>query len=444
MELPRNIIFVLERLEEQGYEAYVVGGCVRNYLLGLPRKDFDVTTSASPDDIKRVFSDCKTVETGIKYGTITVISEGEPVEITTYRIDGEYADCRRPDNVSFSASLEEDLKRRDFTINAMAYNPKTGIIDLFGGMTDLKNRVIRAIGNPDRRFNEDGLRILRALRFASCCGLEIERETAESIHRNCRLLEKIAPERISSELNKLICGDCGQVLREFHDVFGVFLPEIEKCVGFLQHTRYHNRDVFEHTVAAVEAVEPIKGLRLAMLLHDIGKPDYFTLAPDGTGHFKGHAKGSTEIAESFMKRMKYDCETTQRVTTLVKYHDMVIENDERLIKRYLNRFGEEMFFDIVKVHIADDSAKAPEFRSRIEKYHAAEETAKEIIRKKECFSLKNLEVKGNDIIEMGYKGAEIGKALEFLLTLVIENKCENKKDELLLRLKKGDEPIEFN
>lgn len=444
MELPRNIAFVLERLEEKGFEAYVVGGCVRNYLLGLPRKDFDVTTSASPEEIKSAFFDFRTIDTGIKYGTVTVISEGEPVEITTYRIDGEYADGRRPDNVSFSGSLEEDLKRRDFTVNAIAYNPKNGIIDLFGGLTDLKNKVIRAIGNPDRRFNEDGLRILRALRFASCCGLEIEKETADSIHRNRRLLEKIAPERISSELNKLLCGDCGQVLREFHDVFGVFLPEIEKCVGFEQHTRYHNRDVFEHTVAAVEAIEPIKRLRLAMLLHDIGKPDYFTLAPDGTGHFKGHANGSTEIAESFLKRMKYDNETAERVICLIKHHDMVIENDERLIKRYLNRFGEEMFFDIIKVHIADDSAKDPQFMSRIEKYHAAEETAKEMIRKKECFSLKNLAVNGNDIKEMGYNGAEIGEALQFLLTLVIENKCVNNKDELLSRLKKGDEPFEFN
>mgnify|MGYP002623905335 CR=1 FL=1 len=429
--LPPNVLAVIDRLTENGFEAYAVGGCIRNFLLGTQPKDYDVTTSARPDEMKRVFEDFRTVETGIKYGTLTVISDGMPIEVTTYRVDGEYTDNRRPDNVTFTTRLAEDLKRRDFTINAMAYNPSVGIVDIFGGRKDLESGMVRAIGEPDERFNEDGLRILRALRFASCCGLTIEGKTSDSIHRNKRLLENIAGERIASELNKLLCGDCENIIREFYDVFAVFLPEIAECHGFEQHTKYHDRDVLEHIIATVGAVEPVPHLRLTMLLHDIGKPEYFTVGEDGVGHFKGHAKGSMRVAERFLKRLKYGNDISGRVMSLVETHDIIIENRKSLIKRYLNRYGNDMFFDMIKVHIADDMGKVPQCRERIKIYNAAADTAREIIAEQECFSLKDLAVNGNDIKALGFSGADIGKILNSLLELVIDEKCMNERGALI-------------
>jgi tRNA nucleotidyltransferase (CCA-adding enzyme) len=433
--LPEGVEAVIERLCERGFEAYAVGGCVRNFLLGTEPKDYDVTTSAKPDEIKAALDGFRIIETGIKYGTVTVISRGMPIEVTTYRIDGNYSDNRRPENVTFTTKLAEDLKRRDFTVNAMAYNTRTGIIDIFGGRADLQNGVIRAIGDPDERFNEDGLRILRALRFASCLGLRIEPATADAVHRNRKLLENISGERIAAELNKLICGECENVLREYYDVISVFLPEFAACRGFEQHTKYHDRDVMEHIIATVSAIEPKVHLRLAMLLHDIGKPMYFTMGEDGTGHFKGHAKGSTAIAESFFRRLKYGNAISERVIALVRTHDIPIQDSAPLIKRYLNRYGEDMFFDMIKVHIADDMAKAPECRERIKMYRSAAETARKIIADRECFSLKQLAVNGNDIKALGYEGAAIGEKLELLLGLVIDGECENSKDALISALK---------
>ena len=432
--LPDGVEAVIEQLTEAGYEAYAVGGCVRNFMLGTEPKDYDVTTSAKPDEMKKALEGFRIIETGIKYGTITVISGGIPIEVTTYRIDGDYSDNRRPESVTFTTKLAEDLKRRDFTVNAMAYSSRTGIIDIFGGRNDLQNGIIRAIGDPDERFHEDGLRILRALRFASCYGLKIEPETAKAVHRNRMLLEHIAGERIAAEMNRLICGDCENVLREYYDVITVFLPELAKCHGFARHTKYHDRDVLEHIIATVSAIEPKLHLRLAMLLHDIGKPLYFTMGEDGIGHFKGHAKGSAAIAESFFKRLKYGNALSESVMTLVQTHDIVIENRENLIKRYLNKYGDEMFFDMIKVHIADDMGKAPECRERIKTYRAAAETARRIISDRECFSLKQLAVNGNDMKALGFEGEQIGIKLDYLLDLVIDGKCENEKDALLKAL----------
>ncbi len=441
--LPANVADVIGRLNANGFEAYAVGGCIRNFMLSIEPKDFDVTTSATPDEMKRVFEGFRVIETGIKYGTLTVISDGMPIEVTTYRIDGEYADNRRPENVTFTTKLAEDLKRRDFTINAMAYNPAIGIVDVFGGRKDLQKGIVRAIGDPDERFAEDGLRILRALRFASCYSLRIEQGTADSIHRNRRLLENIAGERIAAEMNRLLCGNCVDVLREFYDVISVFLPEFAECRGFQQHTKYHDRDVLEHIIATVGAIEAEPHLRLTMLLHDIGKPEYFTVGADGVGHFKGHAKGSTKIAERFMKRLKYGNEITEKVIKLIETHDIPIENRRNLIKRYLNRYGSDMFFDIIKVHIADDMGKAVQYRERIKTYEAAALEAREIIAEQECFSLRDLAVNGNDMKELGLEGAQIGEALNTLLELVIDEKCENEKTALLeraaqLNIKNGD------
>ena len=432
--MPAGVLAVIDRLYAAGYEAYAVGGCVRNFLLGISPKDYDVTTSAKPEEMKRVFEGLKTVDTGIKYGTLTVFSEGVPIEVTTYRVDGEYADNRRPENVMFTTRLAEDLKRRDFTVNALAYSPRAGIIDLFGGKNDLEAGVLRAIGDPDERFIEDGLRIMRALRFTSCYGLGPEPETAAAVHRNRHLLNNIAGERIAAELDKLLCGRtgcCGRVIREYCDVLSVFLPQLENCKGFEQHTKYHDRDVLEHIIATVEAIEPVPYLRLTMLLHDIGKPLYYTVGEDGVGHFKGHAKGSSAIAGELLRKLKYSGAVTEKVMSLVQTHDIVIEDREPLIKRYLNKYGEELFLDMIKVHIADDMGKAPAFRGRIETYKAAEITARRIIEQRECFSLKQLAVNGRDIMALGFEGRGIGNVLSKLLELVIDGKCVNEREALL-------------
>lgn len=436
MKLPPYVSIILEKLNDSGFEAFAVGGCVRDSLLGIEPKDYDVTTDATPDQIKKCFSDFRTIDTGIEFGTVTIISDGYPVEVTTYRIDGEYNDNRRPDSVEFTSKLSEDLRRRDFTINAMAFNKKTGIIDLYGGQSDLSDGVIKAIGNPAERFNEDGLRIMRALRFASCYNFAIESETSEAIHNRAYLLENIARERIAIELNKLICGNCEAILREYYDVFSVLIPEIKKCIGFEQRTKYHNRDVFEHIITTVSAIEPIKYLRLTMLFHDIGKPDYFTVDEKGQGHFKDHAIGSCAIAENFLKTYKYDNETSHKVIELIKNHDIVIENNEKQIKRYLNRFGEELFLDIIAVHIADDIGKSPEFQQRIEIYRQVKETVNSIISENECFSLSDLAVNGNDIMELGYKGKAIGDTLRYLLDKVIDGDFLNEKEILINEAKK--------
>lgn len=438
MKLPLYVSSIIEFLNKNGYEAFAVGGCVRDFLLGVTPKDFDVTTNAKPDEIKQCLAEYKVIDTGIDFGTVTVISEEEPIEVTTYRIDGEYNDNRRPESVVFTSLLEEDLKRRDFTVNAMAYNPATGIIDLFDGRSDLKNGVIRAIGNPVERFNEDGLRIMRALRFASRYNFQIEEKTSEAVHNCSHLLRNIAGERIAVEFNKLLCGKCEAVLREYPDVFSVFIPELEKCVGFEQHTKYHNRDIYEHIIATVAAVEPIKHLRLAMFFHDIGKPQYFTMDENGTGHFKGHAVGSGEIAERVLKKLKYDNETTRKVLELIKSHDIVIEERENLIKRYLNRYGVDMFRDIVAVHIADDMGKAPEYQARIQTYRNALSTAERIIDECACFSLKELAVNGNDIKKLGFKGKNVGIVLNYLLEMVIDGKCVNERTVLLNEAKKQE------
>ncbi len=436
MQLPSYVSTVIDKLNNCGYEAFAVGGCIRDLLLGKTPKDYDITTSAKPEEIKSCLYEYKAIDTGIEFGTVTVISNGHPLEITTYRIDGKYNDNRRPENVEFTSLLSEDLKRRDLTINAMAYNHKTGFVDLFGGRKDLANGIIRAIGNPVDRFKEDGLRIMRALRFASVYNYQIEKNTSDAIHGMVHLLSNIAHERIAVELNKLLCGNCEQILREYNDVFSLLIPEIKACVGFEQHTKYHNKDVYEHIISTVTAIAPVKHLRLAMFFHDMGKPEYFVLDSKGKGHFKGHPAGSKKIAEKFLKEYKYDNDTINAVVELVSNHDITIINDKKQIKRYLNRFGVERFLDIVAVHIADDKGKAPEHQERITVYEEVIETTKRIVDNKECFSLKTLAVNGNDIISLGYKGKTVGDILQKLLEKVIDGYCSNNYSELIEEAKK--------
>ena len=326
----------IERLRAAGHEAWIVGGCVRDVLLGRTPTDYDLTTSALPEETEAVFAGERLIETGLQHGTVTVLLEGVPLEITTYRVDGGYTDARHPDGVTFTRSLREDAARRDFTINAMAYAPGEGLQDFFGGQADLSAGVIRAVGEADRRFQEDALRILRAIRFASVLGFELDPETDAAGRRNAPLLQKISVERVFVELSKLLCGPgAGKILRAYPDILGVVLPELTPTVGFAQHNVHHCYDVYTHTAVAVDHVPPEVTLRLAALFHDLGKPATFSMGEDGQGHFYGHPKVSAALAEQILLRLRAPKRLREEVVRLVEVHDWPLSTEPRLIRRRL-------------------------------------------------------------------------------------------------------------
>lgn len=434
LEISNGARTALALLHSHGYEAYLVGGCVRDMVMGIKAHDYDITTSATPEQMKEVFKEYRTIETGIKHGTITFLYEKEPVEVTTYRIEGEYKDNRHPESVQFTTFLESDLIRRDFTMNALVYNEKEGIKDIFGGIRDINDGVIRAVGVPENRFREDALRILRGMRFSATLGFKIEEKTKAAMIKCAPLLHNISGERISAELNKLIVGkNAGSVLRECYEIFAEILPVVKEMHGLDQRTKYHIYDVWEHTVRAVESIEPTVHLRLAMLLHDTGKPSKFTIDEDGVGHFKGHASVSVEIAREFFSKYKYDSFTKERVLELIKIHDTPIENDKIFIKKRINRIGKDMFFDLLKVKRADNLAQNPE-HFWVDKLDEMEKKAQEIVNEN-CFTLSSLKISGYDLILLGFMGKEIGETLNTLLNEVIEEKTENEKNALLNRAK---------
>ncbi len=432
INLPYFAQKAIKMLSDAGYEAYVVGGCVRDSIMGKTPFDWDITTSASPEEIKSVFSGYKVIETGIIHGTVTVIVENSPLEITTYRIDGCYSDNRHPDKVQFTKSLKEDLSRRDFTINALAYNDDEGVIDFFGGIEDIKSKIIKTVGNPYKRFSEDALRILRALRFSSQLSFSIEEETQESIRECSLFLQKISVERINSEFTKLLCGEnVREVLTGYSDVFIKMIPELEPMIDFNQKTPYHIYDVYEHTVRAVENIDSNEELRLTMLFHDIGKPFCFKEDENGRGHFKGHNIESVRLAKEILSRLRYNKATINKIELLIEHHDVNIKNDKKQIKHFLNKLSPESFFDLLKVKKADNLAQSPEF-NRSDMINGIYLTAKEILSEKECFCLDMLNINGNDLMDKGLKkGKEIGEALDLLLNAVIDEKCENKKEKLI-------------
>lgn len=436
--LPPQVEFALNKLNNVGYEAYIVGGCVRDILRGETPSDYDITTSAEPEQTKAVFSGERIVETGIKHGTVTLLKNGMPLEITTYRIDGDYTDNRRPNSVKFTETLTEDLARRDFTVNAMAYSPKTGVTDAFGGKEDLKNGIIRCVGDADRRFNEDALRIMRAIRFASVLDFEIEQKTKESIFKNKNLLKNISVERIAVELLKLLSGkNARKVILDYFEVLEVILPEISGMKGFDQKSRWHVYDILNHTALAVEKSPEAPVLRLAALLHDCGKVDSFTVDERGVGHFYGHPEVSYEKAKNALARLKLDNATTAAVLTLIKYHDMPIEPTKPAVKKVLKLLGADLFFKLLDIKRADNLAQNLELTKDVLKtIDNIENIAKEIIKNNECFCLKTLAVTGADLINIGIPtGKELGEKLEFLLDAVINERAENKKEELLKLLK---------
>lgn len=427
---------ILNLLEKAGYEAYLVGGCVRDSIMGHKFHDTDITTNALPDEIMKVFHGYKTVPTGIKHGTVTVISDGIPYEITTFRIDGKYTDSRRPDNVEFTASLREDLARRDFTINAVAMDLRGNICDCFGGADDIEKHIIRCVGSPEKRFEEDALRIMRAVRFSSQLGFEIEPETARAVHSMKESLKNISKERISEELDKLICGkNCISVLMEYSDVITIVIPEFESCIGFDQHSPYHKYTVWEHIVRAVNLApsDNIK-MRRALLFHDIAKPVCAKFDGTGRGHFKKHAETGAEMTRDIMKRLRYDSESTNYAVTLIAHHSEKILTKTD-VKKMMSAIGDKLFFELMEMKKCDNSAKNDFVRDENTALDELIAEGHRIIENNECRNLHMLAVNGNDLIKTGLNGAEIGRTLNGLLNLVIEEKLPNDHDILLNYIK---------
>lgn len=432
--LPKNVKLIIDILNKNNFEAFIVGGCVRDSIIGLTPHDWDICTNAKPEEIKKCFEFFNTFDSGIKHGTISIVIDGEVYEVTTYRIDGTYSDNRRPDSVTFTSDIAKDLARRDFTINAMAYNEQCGLIDPYSGRNDLLDKIIRCVGNPDFRFNEDALRIIRALRFASVYDFVIENETSKSICKNADLLKNIAVERISVEFNKLLCGNgAEEILNNYRDVIAVFIPEIKPMFDYSQHTKHHNRDLWRHTTYSVKSIDKMPLLRMSMLLHDIGKPKACKRDEDGTCHFKGHPKYSAEMAEIILRRLKYPTDFIETCVTLIKYHDVRFSGSKRQLRHVMSAIGDKNVELLLKIQRADIMAQSDyKHKEKLEKLNLACEVYEKILADKDCFTLKQLKINGNDIKKLGVtEGVKIGKILKMLLSLVIEDKLENKKSALL-------------
>ena len=445
MPLPADVLAVWQRLRECGYEAWLVGGCVRDTLLGQSPKDYDITTNARPAEVTAAFADVPdghVIATGLKHGTVTAVLRGTAVEITTYRIDGAYSDGRRPDSVTFAARVEDDLARRDFTVNAMAYAPawegeKARFLDLFGGADDLRRGVIRCVGQPEKRFGEDALRILRALRFASALGFTVEPRTAEAIHRMRALLGQLAKERVTAELFGLLCGKAAaDVLRAFPDVAAEVLPPLAEMFGCAQDNPHHIYDVWEHTLRVIAAVPSDRTLRLAALLHDAGKPRCKSIGSDGVGHFYGHAAESAAIAADIFEHwLRTDKKTAARVTELVRCHDEPLLPERRVMHRRLAKHGEECLRQLLALHRADVRWQAPEYLDRLEALDEAERLLDELVRENVCLRVSDLALHGDDLMAMGIpQGRLVGELLRQLLDEVCAGSLPNTPEALRARV----------
>lgn len=430
IELPKKVQMIIQNLQLHGYEAYAVGGCVRDSILARRPEDWDITTSAKPEEIKKLFR--RTVDTGIEHGTVTVLIGKDSFEVTTYRIDGVYEDSRHPKEVIFTNQLEEDLRRRDFTINAMAYNDEVRLVDVFGGMKDLNHHLIRCVGNAEERFSEDALRILRAVRFSAQLDFPIEEQTAEAVKKLAPSLKNISAERIQVELVKLLTSNHPEKIQDAYNlgITKIILPEWDAMVGVEQKTPHHKYDVAEHTLHALKNVKKDKILRLTMLFHDMGKPSMKTTDEKGVDHFKGHALVSEEIARKILRRLKFDNDTVKKVTRLVCYHDYRIEATPQNVRRAMNRIGVELFPYYLAVRMADVKAQSPyKRREKIENIVAMREVYQETLLNGDCVTLRDLAVGGRDLMELGMQpGRELGSMLSELLEWVIDEPECNKKE----------------
>lgn len=432
IQLPEDVKKIIEIIEKAGYEAYAVGGCVRDSLLMRNPNDWDITTSAKPEKVKELFK--KTIDTGIEHGTVTIMMHHVGYEVTTYRIDGEYEDARHPKNVTFTSNLIEDLKRRDFTINAMAYNDRSGIVDAFDGISDLEKGIIRAVGNPRERFDEDALRMMRAVRFSAQLGYSIEEDTKKAIKELSPNLQKISAERIQVELVKLVSSDHPEKMRDLYEtgITAVILPEFDKAMVTAQNNPHHCYTVGEHIIQSMAASDADKNIRLAMLYHDIGKPACLTTDEKGIDHFYGHPEVSGQICKASLRKLKFDNDTIHTVVQLVTHHDYQILPEKKYVRRAMNRIGKDIFPLLLKVKQADLHAQST--YQREEKQEKLDEICalyKEIIQENECVDLKGLAVTGSDLIAWGMKpGRELGEMLSQLLTVVIDDPGKNQKETL--------------
>lgn len=433
IQMPDRVHKIIEILEAAGYEAYAVGGCVRDSILGREPNDWDITTSAKPEETKRLFA--RTIDTGIKHGTVTVMLDKEGFEVTTYRIDGIYEDSRHPKEVTFTASLEEDLKRRDFTVNAMAYNERTGLVDIFGGLADIEQGIIRCVGNAEERFTEDALRMLRAVRFSAQLGYEIEGNTKQAIRRLASNLKKISAERIQAELVKLVTSPHPDYLRTAYET-GItkhILPEFDICMETNQNNPHHCYNVGEHILHSMQETASDKVLRLGMLFHDIAKPQTLSTDDEGITHNKGHAEMGEKMTKQILRRLKFDNDTIDKVSKIVLYHDQEVGLTPSGVRRAVNRMGEEIFTMLFAIQYADVLAQSDYLREeKLQKLTYKKEIYQGICQRKECLSLKDLAVTGSDLIALGIPaGRQIGVILNDLLDIVLEEPARNTREELL-------------
>lgn len=437
IKLPEKVKQIITELEAAGYEAYAVGGCVRDSILGREPDDWDITTSATPMQTKAVFG--RTIDTGIQHGTVTVRFAGESFEVTTYRIDGEYADSRHPKNVVFTANLVEDLKRRDFTINAMAYNDRSGLVDAFGGITDLENKIVRCVGDARERFTEDALRMMRAVRFSAQLGFSIDTDTEHAIMELAPNLARISAERIQIELVKILMSPNPDDIRVAYDlgITQIVLPELEETFETTQNNPHHLYTVGEHLMHTLMNTRADKCLRIAALLHDIGKPASKTTDEDGIDHFHGHVELSEEMAAEILKRLKFDNDTIARVRKYIRYHDDDIHPTDRSVRRAVNKVGEEYFGGLLELRRADCLAQSMYMREeKLDNLDKVERIYKKILADKQCISLKSLAITGNDLLEAGApQGKKVGEILSALLEDVLEEPSHNTYEYLLKKAK---------
>ena len=456
IQIPEDVKYILEKLNNAGYEAYAVGGCVRDSVLDRNPDDWDITTSAKPEEIKAVFS--KTIDTGIQHGTVTVMRNHVGYEVTTYRIDGEYEDSRHPKEVTFTSDLLEDLKRRDFTINAMAYNhlngendfikleeaetyKTSGLVDAFGGIEDIQNKIIRCVGNPVHRFEEDALRMMRAVRFSAQLGYEIEEETQNAMKELAGNLAKISAERIQTELVKLLVSDHPMYLRKAYELgmTKIFLPEFDTAMETKQNNPHHKYSVGEHILHSMEYVEKDKILRLAMLLHDIGKPVVMEKDEEGIDHFYGHCDVGADMAYAILRRLRFDNDTIEKVCKLVRCHDWQLSTKDGNLRKQIVKIGPDLFPLLLKVKEADVMSQSDYMRDdKLQQIKEARRMYEVILKEKNCLRLKDMAITGWDLINAGMKpGKEMGEMLQKIFEYVLENPEKNNKEELLDYYKKA-------
>lgn len=434
--IPDDVSEILNEFRRYGYEAYVVGGCVRDSLMCRKPHDWDICTNATPEQVHSVFDDSglQIYDTGIQHGTVTIMKSYIGYEVTTYRAETEYSDHRHPDSVQFAKTLEEDLLRRDFTINAIAYDPKSGLKDPYHGQEDLRFKILRCVGEPDERFQEDALRVLRALRFAAVYGFAIEEKTSEAIFAHAKDLQYVSKERIRDELCKMIIGkNLKFIMEKYAPVFAEIIPELEPMFGFQQNNHFHIYDVWEHTVVAVNAAPTDMIVRMALLLHDIGKPFSYTTDASGCGHFYGHADISADFAEDILKELRFDNETSKDIIALIRNHSQTFDVTPTFARKMLNKLGEEQFSKLIDVREADVTAQLPSvLEGRLSKVAKIRVITAEIIANQNCFSMKDLAVNGHDLIRMGYQpGPKLGQKLQELFAQVLEHPEINEKETLL-------------